>query len=306
MLEAAKNYVEFVLTAAFCFGYLILIVIVGAINDGWTAGRDELNNEDDPFQCETDRGGFVRQPLGVVSSLSFFVASLLLAYWTGKNRLLSQENIRPRNLLTTTRFYPCLYCLVLANLGGGGIAFHTSLTRWGSLLDFMCVLSMAIFLFLFSLARYFQGPLVKPVCFTGMFATLVAVVAALLITLDPIAVLSITVMLVFVGFLVCETAIYCRIRKQVNLKWFGLSFTLFFVASAAFALSTNEGVLCVSPKSWFQGHSVWHVLAACSFVPLFLYFASETHDLRSESSEQRRCSGEDLEAGASELGDEIE
>jgi len=63
----------------------------------------------------------------------------------------------------------------------------------------------------------------------------------------------------------------------MRIEWFYAGFALFATAFLIWGLDISK-TIC-NPHSPLQGHAVWHLLGAVAAGFLYLYYASERHDI---------------------------
>jgi len=271
---------------------------IGGATVGWSSdhgGADDPNIQNGQYFCEADQeGSLVRQPAGAASSLFFFLASFCIAILSFKAiqkqglDLSSSSSadvtaIDFANLMNTTSFFPGLYVLCVALIGTGSMALHTTLKRWGAIIDVISVVGYVVILLLHALARWLDGQghsaLTKPRWFFVTLLSFGIVLGAFSFAIDSLVDDTLLLCVVFfpicIAFLLLEVLIYLRQDKCFQIRWFVASLGLFGIGATFNALSGNDGILCASSTSWFQGHAMWHAFTALATVTNYLYLASE-------------------------------
>lgn len=227
--------------------------------------------------CEAAGPGPIRQPANTWSGLGWAVSGLWIAWDASRRRRRADSAV---NRMTSTRFYPGLYALVVAFLAPGAMFYHASLTEWGGKLDILSMYLFIDFWILYNVTRLYDLS-------RRTFLVVYIVVTTLLLiprvgfnSID--AGIAIFVALIGVAVL-SEVAIALpervrwlgpRRRLVVQRGWLWASIALFLVARAA------EDYLPCDPRSWLQRHAVLHLVQAVSNAATWLYLA--TGELRSE------------------------
>lgn len=181
--------------------------------------------------CETLRSTFPAQPVAASTAVAFLVAALWLAH-------------RHRDRDTT------VFAGTLAGVGATSLWFH-ALSTAPATPESIAVVAMASWLGTWAQS---SGP-ISDRRLAGWAAGVIA--AAAIILLRPESRHAVTA-----GALVlAAVGVLPRARKV----WTGLG-TL-GVGAALYALSRTGGPLC-RPDSLFQGHGLWHILAAAALATI--------------------------------------
>jgi hypothetical protein len=203
-----------------------------------------------PCYCERAGGGFFLQPGNTWSNLPAVVAGLGVASWLG--RLRRDERALPGGVPVLGLLMPS----VLVLQGVGSMAFHGTLTTWGSALDAMSMFGTMGLLLTTNLYRLGVVPerRIAPVWLAvmgGGFA------------LGLVSVPAVTNLLffMFLGILGAEVVLSRRgLAPSQGFLRAGLavhvsSVTIWFLSAA-------DGLPLCWPGSAWSGHGAWHVLEA--------------------------------------------
>jgi hypothetical protein len=277
------NYREF--TIALAGTLLSVVLMLGLGNAGWPG---------DPDSCFFDRGGsgcyceginpgnfrasavfrhpgLIAQPAGFWSALSFVGVGLLILWWMGWER--STERSAPHdNALTRSRALQVVFGALAAFVGLGTMLFHASLKGWGGWIDSMSMNAFMGFVLFYNLRRRFS----LPAWLTGTGYGLVIVALGLLTALD-----SDNATLYFAGLggltLVSQVLVYWSpdVHTAASGWWWFFAATMsFLIGFVVWRLSWTGAPLC-DPRSFAQGHAVWHLHAAAALGCLYMYFRAE-------------------------------
>lgn len=233
--------------------------LVLALVQGWLGPPRERN-----VFCECLGPGLVAQPANTWSNLGFITVGLLIG-------LCADRDLRaPRaaNPLTTTRFLPALFALVVLLLGPGSMALHATNSWWGGRLDVMSMYAMASFPLAYRVARH-KGDDVR--WFLGSYAAVFGLLLVILFAWQP---QEITFASVLFAIALAEGHAIRRGPWRAEPRWLLGSLLLVAVAFAIWIPSRTGGPLC-DPESLLQGHAVWHLLCALAAGSLYLYLRSE-------------------------------
>ena len=184
------------------------------------------------------------QPLNTWSNLAFLIAGFFV--------------FRKRKTLAGTWF--AVSCVILG-LGSG--AFHSFMTQAGQRWD---VLGMfLVFNFLAVYAMLVTQKYDKYYWAVGLSVAISLVLHLFFVDLSSTIVLAVasTIIVVHMGIAV--------INDRLELKRMGLTLVPFAIAIVFRQLDVN-GILCYPNSILYQGHAVWHVLAAFGIFLIFRVF----------------------------------
>ncbi len=228
---------------------LLVLVVLGANNWLTEQGITALEF------CEQSSSGIIKQPINTYSNGAFVLVGLLIAYHAWWNFCPS--------------YYPIMYSCLVILVGFGSAAMHASTTLWGGIADMSAMYLLASFMVSYGLVRLFRLPIVCHLVIYG----LIIIISGLMYGVRS---WGINCNYLFAGMLVLffliELAVYW-VRRQSDFRWLWLSVIFIGLAFAIWIPSCTDGTIC-NPSSWFQGHAVWHLLAAMSSGTLYVYYAS--------------------------------
>lgn len=215
---------------------------------GWPGAAFDCHHA--PCYCETAGTGFFRQPGNTWSNLPAVLAGLGVAWWLGRLRRSTKE--LPGGVLALGLLMPS----VLVFQGVGSMAFHGTLTTWGSALDAMSMFGTMGLLLTTNLHRLgaVAAQRIAPV-WLGLMG------GGFGVGLVSVAAVTNLLFFMFIGILGSEVVLSRRglAPSQAFLRA-GLgvhvsSVTIWF-------LSASEGLPLCWPGSVWSGHGVWHLLEA--------------------------------------------
>lgn len=203
-----------------------------------------------PCYCELPGQGFFKQPGNTWSNVPAVIAGFGVAVWLGRLRR-SAAALPPGVAVLGLLFPP-----VLVFQGLGSMAFHGTLTVWGSALDAMSMFGAMGLLLTTNLHRL-------GVVSAGRLAPTWALIMAGGFGLGFISAPAVSNLLffMFLGILVAEIALTRRgLAPSQRFLRAGLgvhvgSVTIWF-------LSASDGLPLCWPGSAWSGHGAWHLLEA--------------------------------------------
>jgi len=254
-----------VLTGGMSVVYFLLnATLVGSTWAGMTVSKSALTAE----YCEFDNtSAFFRQSMNTYSNLVYFFLGVLIwqqAQHDAKNRGLGLQNWLAQ--------FPGLSYLVggcFVYLSFGSAFFHASLTWPGQRVDMNGTYGLTVSLLFVALYSVFHGVTLSDRAKKLVVAGAVGLILALLeIALHvssglllPALILSIWVLLIIN---------YIQFRKERSATLGLLSFV--FIIAAFYVRTLDVQKVNCDPYSWYQGHSVWHVLAGLSSLCTYAFF----------------------------------
>lgn len=238
----------------------------------WLPGTplDECVAESTCF-CEDNPADNVKQPINTYSNIGFMfagVALLMLLPRTG--------DVSPNNPMQVVSFVSVAYGLLVVFLGPGSMFFHASLKKWGGWIDNMSMLLWISFVLVYTIgriARFEVGIIIA--IFLG-FNILAGIVTWLK---DGIGTPIFAVVVALWGVLEVIIVIATLAGGSINGvtrqgPWLLATAILFGLAMVIWYFSQTGKPLC-NPRSIFQGHAIWHLLAAACTVTIWLYQITE-------------------------------
>jgi predicted membrane channel-forming protein YqfA (hemolysin III family) len=220
--------------------------------------------------CEISRGKFINEPINTWSSLGFVISGLVIAWqlmWGSFN-----ENV---NFLTRSDFTAILFPSLIICVGPSSMAWHATYTHLGGTLDISSMYLVAAFLVAYSMRRFFDWTMEY---FIGIIVVVFIICEVIAQWTAAIPVLvSVDIMIfavVLTIFSVTEILFVVIRRPNIKIGWGIAGFFTFLMAVLFWSISKDDGPLCI-PKSWFQGHAIWHLLVALGAYFHFRYCVSE-------------------------------
>ena len=224
----------------------------------WESFRPATCVPDDCF-CEAVSSGLVRQPANAWSSLAFVAVAL----WA----LIRLRRVgRSRSPLG--RAEAVLFVASLALVGLGSVFYHASLTFAGQVVDVSGIYLVATFVLLHRLApRWNLAPVTSALAFLLVNAALMAAQ----VTTPSIRRLAVALLLA--AALVVEWK-----ATEGARAWLARGAGLITLAGLIWGLDRFH-IACVEGLA-FQGHALWHILAALSAACLFRSYEEEAGRLK--------------------------
>lgn len=201
--------------------------------------------------CEAIRAGAVRQPANTWSSLAFVVAALGLLSGAGAARRSATAPAAPGAEVA--------FALTLALVGLGSAFFHASLTFAGQFVD---VFGMYLAVTLIALVELARARGLPPRRLLPALAGLNAALALALLLLPAAR-------RFLFGGLVLAVLAAGRTRPSRALgeapprrlaSWQRAALVLLAAGALSWALDITHAAC--APRSWIQGHALWHLLTA--------------------------------------------
>jgi hypothetical protein len=238
-------------------------LLVVAVAQGWL-GPDVGRGAD---FCEAAHDGWIRQPANTLSNLGFVVAGLLVA-----RRAARGSDDRVLSTIVAT-----VYACVVVLLGPGSAAMHATQSAWGGHLDMLSMYLVAGFAASWSWVRWTRRGTTS---FVAAYVVCVAACEVIGLWPDPVPVVHYSGNLAFgvllVAAVVLETMLWRRGETVLVFRHGVVALAAMLVAFTIWLL-TNAG-MC-DPRSWLQGHAVWHLLCAVAAYWLFRLYESERRPL---------------------------
>lgn len=245
-------------------GLLLLVLLFCGLADWGGASAEDSTN---PY-CETvDRDALIRQPINTWSNLGPILAGLAILL-----HLAWADNRRASNPMQQRGFFTTLYGLLVIWLGPGSMFFHASMKEWGGWLDNLSMNMYVLFPIAYDLVRMLGR---GKKTFLGIYLPSVFTLALLGAVVDWEHFGKLVFGLLILVAVGLEVWVMLDDRLDRQWRWFFAGMGVFGVAFLIWILSATDAPLC-EPDGLFQGHAVWHVLAAVATVFFYVYFRSET------------------------------
>jgi hypothetical protein len=213
--------------------------------------------------CETIGSGVFAQPINALSSLSFSIIGLAAIWWA--TRVEGNE-----------RLVRIVFGVLMLLTGAGSVMFHGPQGPGSQFGHDIAFLITVWFVAVINGAEAYRW---KRSVEWGTFVAGTIVLSVVLVLFPG---LTNVLMVATVISLVVSDIVLHR-RGRIRTRWYVVSLVTIAVAVAMFLLGRTGAPLC-DPDSLFQGHGLWHLLAAIS---LGAYFVA-TSDTRITESERAR------------------
>lgn len=210
--------------------------------------------------CETIGSGVFAQPINAVSSLSFSVIGVAAIWWA--TRVEGNE-----------RVVRIVFGVLMVLTGAGSVMFHGPQGTGSQFGHDVTFLVTVWFVAVINTAQAYGW---RRSVEWGTFVV-GGLVLSLALVLSP-GLTNVLMVATVISLVVSDIVLHRRGR--VSSSWYVVSLVTIAVAVAMFLLGRTGAPLC-DPDSLFQGHGLWHVLAAIS---LGAYFVA-TSDSRVTESE---------------------
>lgn len=239
-------------------------VLDGSVWDGMTLSKSALTVEYCEFN-HTDR--FFHQPINTYSNLVYFFFGILILQMAWEDYKNSELNTL--NRLQQFPLLSALMGLCFIYLSFGSAFFHASLTWVAQRVDMNGTYSIS--LTLLSLSLYL---VLHKINFTNrakniwMIALIVLIVTFFKIHLMVSSSILLPVLILL--NLVLTILNYMQFRKERSIFWVILSLVLMVIAVKIRTLDVQK--IGCDPYSFYQGHSVWHLLTAMSSFCSYVFF----------------------------------
>lgn len=236
----------------------------GCVWEGMTVSKSAINVE----YCEFNNvGKLFHQSMNTYSNLAYFFFGVLIL-------LMASEDYKNKDLNTLNRLerFPLLSVLMgicFIYLSFGSAFFHASLTWVGQRMDMNGTYSLSIALLGIGLYHVFHK-----INFTNRQKTLwVIALGALILAFFKIHLMvssSILLPVLILSNIVLTITHYFQFRKERSILITVLSLILMVIAVKIRTLDVQK--IGCDPYSWYQGHSVWHLLTAMSSFCSYAFF----------------------------------
>jgi hypothetical protein len=239
----------------------ILITLIFILDDG-----TPNMCESPPCSCENQTTGMFSQPANVFSSFAFTIVSIICALhaaWVfGRS---------PHRRMQQDILYPVLLTTLPAIIAPASMAYHLWFTYVMGVLDLFSVMTYASMIFMMTFTRRIQeGKLVYVVTLL-----LWSVLNILVILFAPSLVTYIFFIAYIVLTIILELIPESPRTQPTTWIFFGLAVLFIALSGLFWILSRDEGSPLCDPESWFQGHALWHVLAAIAMLCIYGHYQTE-------------------------------
>lgn len=203
--------------------------------------------------CEQIRCHWIAEPINTYSSLAFIIVSIILftlSYF--------KEN-------SETKAIPYLTFVI----GIGSVLYHMGVNYIFHMLDVA-----AIYLFLgwitkINLTRLNLISDEKKFYFYGIYVTAFLIIGHIFyLNYLPFQNLLI---IAIAGYIYTEYKLF-KTSEEKAIPYFLFAAGGSLIIGKIFSLLDQNKILCDPNHSWFQGHAVWHILAAISILLIYLHF----------------------------------
>jgi hypothetical protein len=221
--------------------------------------------------CEAIRHDGFAQPANTLSSFSFVVIALAVGIIATRDRAAMQS--LPANPLNRQLAYPGVFIFALIIVGLGSAAFHATLTFNSQFADVLGMYLIAMFIVLYNVNRLQR---LENSTMVAAYLGSIIVLASILYFAPEFR------RYIFASLLVLALSLEWAYRRTHTLaartRFLGMALLL-IVAGFAIWVADITHILC-NPTIWMQGHAIWHVCGALALGFLYLYYRSETAELK--------------------------
>ena len=199
--------------------------------------------------CETIDAGFFAQPVNALSSFTFSIIGLVVSGWS--TRVQGHE-----------RVVRIGFGSLMVMTGLGSVLFHGPQgpgSQFGHDVTFL-VTVMFIAVLNVSEAYHWRRPIGWAVFGVGSVVLGLSLIASSSLT---------NVLMVIVVAALVTSDIALHRRGRIRTTWYVASLVLTAAAVIMFLLGRTGALLC-DPESLFQGHALWHALAALALGSYFV------------------------------------
>jgi len=286
MANLLKDYREFNLGLAGLAVVMVLFGIAASARFGRTTDDDSCFRTANGCYCENiarsdataaatlipqSRRALIKQPMNTWSNLGFVLTGLAMLWWIGWERATGHHSALASRM-TRTAFYPGAFGFMTIFMGPGSMFFHGSLKQWGGWLDSVSMYLFMSFILTYNLTRFWNWPRWAWGLSYGAVNLVVGILAWVFHEQ------STTFFAGLGGLALVSQAMVARTVRIGTAKsghwWFFAGTVSFLAAFVIWRLAWTGGDLCVTRG--FQGHAVWHVLAAFTVFCVYKYFRAES------------------------------
>lgn len=267
-MRMSRAYVLPMVVFIGCVAASAAMVLVKYEWTSWRVANCVLNQR---CFCEGVGQGFIRQWANTYSNLAFVFVGLWL--WG----LIRQDQVDrgeepPPNLLAASPTLSGLYVIIVVSLGLMSMFYHASLSFVGQWFDIQAMYLITTFLVLYNLARTYTIP---ARAFVILYLLANAALGFFQLYVSSWRRFAFGTLL---GLVLFTSWLHRHKSKdqphEIETRWMIAAGVSLATAFAIWQLDINK-IWC-DPRSWLQGHAVWHALCALSCGLIFLYYRSET------------------------------
>jgi hypothetical protein len=244
--------------------------------------------------CEKIHEDIIKQPMNSYSSFIFILFGILIILKFNKSN--NSNSVKPFYSSLSYRF---LYVLSLFLIGIGSFYYHSQLNFWGQFADVSGMNLLASFLLVYHLKRknfisnfiiyyFFINLFLAYFLFSYPFLRRYLFGFLLVLSLIPLYIPSIKTRFIInlkynektlpQGFLLNNNNHTLEesplSMNSTNYRFFWIALVSQLIAFFFWILDITK--LACDENSFFQGHSVWHILSGVSCYYLFLFYESES------------------------------
>lgn len=233
-----------------------------------------------PCYCEAYSEGIVKQPINVWSTLAWILSGMAILY------IVCDERARgiSGGPMTGTTMYALLYVVIVIFMGPGSAYFHGSMKNWGGYLDSLSIHLWILFSFLFTLFTLFTMAAGATMLDQGwqiaFLITFLLVGIGVALTdwrstgfRENFSIIGGAIWGVFELVVLIVLASTNAPVQRAEWWWFVAALVALGLAILIWKLSDTGGPWC-APRSWLQGHAIWHLLTGAVTFFVFLFFRS--------------------------------
>lgn len=248
------------IVAIISFGGLMLVVF-----NGWFGPSQNVGGN----FCEVS-DGLIKQRANTWSNLGFICAGLTIGWLMMRGRFAEYHNA-----FTSSNFTPIFFASLAVFLGPASMAMHATLTQIGGDLDMLSMYLVAAFMTGYAMQRFFRWGALQ---FTVVFVLVILLCEWAGTFHQHIFLVHYAGNAAF-GFFIILASVFemmnTYIRKfTIEKRWGYYALGSLITAFIIWNFWTNDSPLC-DPKSWIQGHAIWHLLDALAVFFLFRFYVSE-------------------------------
>ncbi len=195
------------------------------------------------------------------SNLAFVVVAFYILY---KDKAVTVG----QNLLAASRLQTRLYAFSCFLVGAGSFFYHAGFTFEGQWVDVMGMYLAITFFVLYNFQRLGRW---KSETFVASYLLTNSVLGYLLYTIPELRryFFGLFVILLLVVAVLTQRRLKTTINNNLLIKA-----VVSFAAGLTIWILDLTKILCF-PDSWFQGHSLWHLLTALASYYIYAYYRSE-------------------------------